>query len=135
MVKLGIKLAGIKLENVGISLDFRRIKQAKSGIKLTKWGMMADDYDTAVKLVQAAHFRESRHPFQSIPHLHVFFDPFLKGFLLHLSSLSAEAANTSHFLTSISAKHCPKYQVVDHQRSYPTWVWLVGDSELRTENS
>ena len=45
MVKLGIKLAGIKLENVAISLDFRfmRIKQAKTGIKLTKWGMMADD--------------------------------------------------------------------------------------------
>ena len=47
--------------------------------------MMADDYDTVVKLVQAAHFHESHHPFQSIPRLHVFFDPFLKGFLLHLS--------------------------------------------------
>ena len=84
-------------ENVGSSLYFRRIKQAKSGIKLTKWGMMADDYDTVVKLVQAAHFHESHHPFQSIPRLHVFFDPFLKGVLLHLSSLSAEAANTSYF--------------------------------------
>ena len=84
---------------MGISLDFRfmRIKQAKIGIKLTKWGMMADDYDTAVKLVQAAHFRESHHPFQSIPRLHVFLDPFLKGFLLHLSSLSAEATQFVNF--------------------------------------
>ena len=95
---------------------------------------MADDYDTVVKLVQAAHFHESHHPFQSIPRLHVFFDPFLKGFLLHLSSLSAEATQFVHFWCQfqLSSAQNTKWWIIKGVILHGCGLWGIQNWELRT---